>query len=63
MTDTAQQIRRMIDRDLPKTPTFNMPGLIEYPDFFYTPEGKFINPMGSSRIMGGTPGRAEEGFG
>ena len=63
MTDRAEEIRRMIDRDLPKTPTFNMPGLIEYPDFFYTPEGKFINPMGSSRIMGGTPGRAEEGFG
>ena len=40
-----------------------MPGAIEYPDFFYTPEGEFINPMGSSRIMGGTPGRAEEGFG
>ena len=40
-----------------------MPGAIEYPDFFYTPEGKFIDPMGSSRIMGGTPGRAEEGFG
>ena len=39
-----------------------MPGAIDYPDFFYTPEGKFINPMGSSRIMGGTPGRAEEGF-
>ena len=38
-----------------------MPGAIEYPDFFYTPEGEFINPMGSSRIMGGTPGRAEEG--
>jgi len=40
-----------------------MPGAIDYPDFFYTPEGKFINPMGPSRIMGGTPGRAEEGFG
>jgi hypothetical protein len=40
-----------------------MPGAIEYPDFFYTPEGEFINPMGPSRIMGGTPGRAEEGFG
>ena len=40
-----------------------MPGAIDYPDFFYTPEGKFIDPMGSSRIMGGTPGRAEEGFG
>ena len=40
-----------------------MPGAIDYPDFFYTPEGKFINPMGSSRIVGGTPGRAEEGFG
>ena len=63
MTDRAEEIRRMIDRDLPKTPTFNMPGAIDYPDFFYTPEGKFINPMGSSRILGGTPGRAEEGFG
>ena len=40
-----------------------MPGAIDYPDFFYTPEGKFISPMGPSRIMGGTPGRAEEGFG
>lgn len=40
-----------------------MPGAIDYPDFFYTPEGKFIDPMGSGRIMGGTPGRAEEGFG
>jgi len=40
-----------------------MPGAIEYPDFFYTPEGKLISPMGPSRIMGGTPGRAEEGFG
>ena len=51
-------------RPRPKTelPT-NMPGAIEYPDFFYTPEGKFINPMGPSRIVGGTPGRAEEGFG
>ena len=63
MTDRAEEIRRMIDRDLPKTPTFNMPGAIDYPDFFYTPEGKFIDPMGPSRIMGGTPGRAEEGFG
>ena len=43
--------------------SFNMPGAIDYPDFFYTPEGKFIDPMGPSRIMGGTPGRAEEGFG
>ena len=40
-----------------------MPGAIDYPDFFYTPEGKFISTMGPSRIMGGTPGRAEEGFG
>jgi len=63
MTDRAEEIRRMIDRGSPQTPTFNMPGDIDYPDFFYTPEGKFINPMGSSRIMGGTPGRAEEGFG
>lgn len=65
MTDRAEEIRRMIDRGLPKASDFksNMPGAIDYPDFFYTPEGKFIDPMGSSRIMGGTPGRAEEGFG
>ena len=50
------------NNNFPK-PKSNMPGAIDYPDFFYTPEGKFINPMGSSRIMGGTPGRAEEGFG
>jgi len=65
MTDRAEEIRRMIDRGLPKASDFNsnMPGAIDYPDFFYTPEGKFIDPMGPSRIMGGTPGRAEEGFG
>ena len=67
--EQLQQFREMLDGRIgmrqPQGSDFqsNMPGAIEYPDFFYTPEGKFINPMGSSRIMGGTPGRAEEGFG
>ena len=67
--EQLQQFREMLDGRIgmrqPQGSDFqsNMPGAIEYPDFFYTPEGEFINPMGSSRIMGGTPGRAEEGFG
>ena len=40
-----------------------MPGAIQYPDFFFTEDDEFIDPMGSSRIVGGTPGRAEEGYG
>ena len=48
------------DREIKPAP---MPGAIEYPDFFFTEEGDFIDPMGSGRIVGGTPGRAEEGYG